>query len=214
MVVGELELVDVVVVVDGVLVLVLVVVDEVALVDEVVELDGAVVGELVPVESPDDEVVERAVVDDEVVGEPNGNVVSVLAVVGGAGVVAPVEPPRRELRLTTLSVRTSPSPSGAGPMLPRPSRSAGTPISRSKPSSSGAGDGAGGRLGDWAGEGPDPTLTALRASGAATAAAVNVDNDRASKNRPRPVDSPGRCRYIRVRTEEGWLSRIVISTFV
>ncbi len=92
---------------------------------------------------------------------------------------------------------------GAGAMLPRPSRSSSTMPGRSiEVGDSGVVTGTVLPPILAAGSRSASTLTALRARGAATAAAVTVDSDRASQNRPRPAVSPGRCRYMgRIRTE-------------
>ncbi len=91
-----------------------------------------------------------------------------------------------------------PNSGGAGTMRPRLSREVGTSMSRrnevgesgsfwEKPT---AGMPA-------AGTGPSTrTLTAFIASGAATAAAVTVESDNASKNRPRPAGFLGCSKYI------------------
>ncbi len=47
------------------------------------------------------------------------------------------------------------------------------------------------------------TAAALNASGAATITAIDVDSDRASMNRRRPLGSSGRCKYIQVWSRLG-----------
>lgn len=113
----------------------------------------------------------------------------VLDVVAGASVVVGA--------LGASSGSSTAVSSAAGPMLPRPSRSFST-----MPGSSIDVDDSGVVSGTVlppicaAGFRCCSKLTASSARGAATAAAVTVDSDSASQNRPRPVVSPGRCRYI------------------
>lgn len=134
-------------------------------------------------------------------------VASVVAVVGAsvvvvvACVVGLVDAVVDELRSDSVVVVESSV--GAGAMLPRPSRSSSTMPGRSiEVGDSGVVTGTVLPPILAAGSRSASTLTALRARGAATAAAVTVDSDRASQNRPRPAVSPGRCRYMgRIRTE-------------
>lgn len=141
-----------------------------------------------------------------VVDGPNGNVVgaSESSVVGLDGAVLLVAESdsvasvvARSGERTSGSTMSLPEVAGAGPMLPLPPRS-GASISRSIDGSE-SGPSVGCSVCP-AGCSSALAVTALMARGAATAAAVNVESDSASKNRPRPVDSPGRCRYIQVRT--------------
>lgn len=164
--------------------------------DPVVLVDGSVVDEVdATVVSVDDV---EAVVATAVV------VVGCAVVVVGAWVVVVTGLDVVVEEGTLLSPSSAIVVVSAGAILPRPSRASSTMPGRSiDVGDSGVVEGTVLPPIGAAGTRSDSTLTALRARGAATAAAVTVDSDRASQNRPRPADSPGRCRYMDESELEG-----------
>lgn len=186
----------------------------------VVVVSGSVVDELVVVLVSVvvlvvDELVVLSPIDPTVVVVSSGLVVTVVEESSGSVVSAVLG-----VVVDVVTVESSPSTGedsvsswGAGPILPRPSREVDTSMS---------GFSEVGELGSSSSEKPMAgmpeaggsttcTLTAFRASGAATAAAVTVERDSASKNRPRPVEFLGRSKYIYESDLRAKQSRIVVS---
>lgn len=163
----------------------------VLLVGVVLEVDESVV---VSVELDELEVLTTVVVDGSLV------VVAGSLVVVGSIVVGGLEVDERS-SVTRLVVD---SDEVAGAMLPRPSLVSSTMPGR--PIDVGASGVVSGTtvppIGA-AGTRSESASTAFRAKGAATAAAVTVESDRASQNRPRPAGSPGRCRCMNESELEG-----------
>ncbi len=165
-----------------------------------VVLEGVVVLELVVVDGGE---VELVVVLSAMVARVDGAAVAVVVgfwVVVDSGelvlVVSPSPVGGPDPSPPGANDGSPPNSGGAGTIRPRLSRDVGASMSRrndvgdsgslSEKPTAGMPD-AGGSI---------RTLTAFSASGAATAAAVTVESDRASKNRPRPVGFLGCSKYI------------------